>query len=259
MIRYKNYELVEIPGREYYIGDISKKVKVYTKGFYVTRYLITNQSYLEFLLDSAISNEEDGTFRWINTRHINSKIVPTSEVFYQEKGGEHYRYDPIISKDKYVIVEGYENHPVVCVNWLGADAFAKYIGGRLPSEAEWEIAAKGGNDDNMYPWGNDPPKKELANYGEYYSGTTLVGVFPPNAFGLYDMAGNLREWCQDWFYGEPASINISDLGLTYDKVMKGGGWNKPAFHLKCAFRNGKWFRLGGASIGFRVVFDRKFI
>ncbi len=107
---------------------------------------------------------------------------------------------------------GRENHPVVHICFEDAEAYCKWAGKRLPTEAEWEFASRGGLDKKPYAWGDQltPNGKPMANtwQGEFpyrntvedgYSGTAPVGSFPANGFGLFDMAGNVWEWCSDWY------------------------------------------------------------
>jgi formylglycine-generating enzyme required for sulfatase activity len=109
-------------------------------------------------------------------------------------------------------VDGLEDHPVVHVAWPDAKAFADWAGKSLPTEAEWEIAARGGLEDADYAWGDElaPGGKMLANYwqgefplrnraGDGWGGTSPVGSYPPNPFGLSDMIGNVWEWTSDWY------------------------------------------------------------
>ncbi len=109
-------------------------------------------------------------------------------------------------------IEGRDEHPVVHVSWDDADAYARWAGKRLPTEAEWEFAARGGLDGKPYTWGDQRPTESqvFANIwqGEFphsntaedgYIETSPVKSFPPNGYGLYDMAGNVWEWCADWF------------------------------------------------------------
>jgi formylglycine-generating enzyme required for sulfatase activity len=94
-------------------------------------------------------------------------------------------------------VEGSGDHPVVFITWASAQAFCGWREGRLPSEAEWEFAARAG-DDREFPWGAQMPAPELVNYyADGIDATTAVGSYPPNVFGLYDMAGNVWEFMHD--------------------------------------------------------------
>lgn len=112
-------------------------------------------------------------------------------------------------------IEGKENHPVVQVCWFDAQAYCKWKNGRLPTEAEWEWAARGGLKDAIYPWGDEPvgkghikanswqgrfPFKNEQKDGYYF--TAPVMNYEPNGYGLYDMAGNVWEWCSDWFHSD---------------------------------------------------------
>jgi formylglycine-generating enzyme required for sulfatase activity len=87
----------------------------------------------------------------------------------------------------------------------------------------------------------------LANYDEHYGGTSAVGSFPPTELGLYDVAGNLQEWCED-VYDEGSTLAL-------ERVVKGGAWSKDAHHLRIAFRRGKWSRIGTTTIGVRPVWE----
>jgi len=134
-----------------------------------------------------------------------------------------------------------EDEPVCQVSWEDAVAYAKWIGKRLPTEAEWEFAARGGLVGMKYAWGDKlrPNGKPVANWwqGHFperdtgedgFRGRAPVGSFPPNGYGLYDTAGNVWEWCEDWFaddyYQNSPNSNPSGPAAGFERVIRGGSW-----------------------------------
>jgi formylglycine-generating enzyme required for sulfatase activity len=143
----------------------------------------------------------------------------------------------------------FESHPVWGVNWAGADLICRHLGGRLPSQQEWESFASNNDPTRTYPWGNAEPTYLLANFGEHFGGTSAVCCFPASELGLYDLAGNLSEWCHDR-YG-----TAGGQSAPCERVVKGGAWSKDAHYLEIATSRGKWERIGTTTIGFRPVWD----
>ncbi|MDR1154566.1 MAG: SUMF1/EgtB/PvdO family nonheme iron enzyme [Bacteroidales bacterium] len=233
-----------------------------TRDYYMSKYPVTNARYAEFLNDAGV----DGTGRKTDIQSNQILIQASSGGF---DWGLHY------NASQWAPVAGYENHPVINVSWYGAKAYAEWAGGDLPTEAQWERAARGGvenmpfgigagteltgamaNFNGRYPYNsggeyNDPS-------GAYVGGTTAAGSYPANAYGLYDMHGNVYEWCLDQWDGSssyassPATDPVGTTGL--NRVLRGGYWYLNARYCRSAFRfaNGPGNR--HTSFGFRVVF-----
>jgi len=169
-------------------------------------------------------------------------------------------------------LEGRERHPVVHVSWNDSQAYAAWAGKRLPTEAEWEYAARGGLEQKLFPWGDEltPEGRHLCNVwqGQFprhdsaedgYSGTCPVDAFPANGYGMYSAAGNVWEWCADWFSSDTsATVGTNPKGPLSgeNKIMKGGSFLCHASYCnryRVAARTSNTPDSSSSNIGFRCA------
>ncbi|MFC1650241.1 SUMF1/EgtB/PvdO family nonheme iron enzyme [Candidatus Latescibacterota bacterium] len=159
----------------------------------------------------------------------------------------------------------FPKRPVVFVSWDDAVAFAKWVGGRLPTEAEWEYAARGSLKGMRYPWGNNPAATRANFNNQWEDGKGWIrylkdaGSYPPNKYGLNDMAGNVYEWCHDWFgpYSDRLTTNPAGASSSnYGRVVRSGGWNSGSKFIRNSVRGGINPGDKHPHTGFRVVRGR---
>ena len=150
----------------------------------------------------------------------------------------------------------YPDHPVVGVSFTDAFKYAQWAGKRLPTEAEWEYAARGGLSGSNYPWGNQIDST-LVNYGRKYKTTLKVGSFKPNGYGLFDMGGNVWEWTMDNYgddyYSKSSGQNPKGPDTGRFKVIRGGSWHSGAMCIQTYYRNGLSASWIDFAVGFRCV------
>jgi formylglycine-generating enzyme required for sulfatase activity len=196
---------------------------------------ITNEQFVFFL--TVMGGEKD---------HNNNDIIRLRESRIKRVAG------------KLSIESGYAKHPVVGVTYYGAIAYAKWVGKRLPTEAEWEIGALGGLEESIYPTGSDIDRTQ-ANF--FSSDTTPVMSYPPNGYGLYDMAGNVYQWCLDWYDYHYYNISLQEpsnpkgpLQGVY-RVLRGGCWKSLKEDLRCSHRHRNNPGTMNGTYGFRCAAD----
>ena len=247
--------MVLIPAGEFQMGSNESEDEkpvhtVYIDDFYMDKYEVTNAQYQIFL---------DANPLW-QKRQI--------EKIYHD--GD---YLELWDGNNYPLGKG--AHPVTHVSWYAAMAYAKWIGKRLPTEAEWEKAARGGLVGKKYPWG-DSISSTRANYSKYVGDTAVVGKYSPNGYGLYDMAGNVFEWCLDLYDadlyqkealffssssprqkpiigGTVAEITTNFTEVTTHRVYRGGSWSLLASAVRVADRGKADPKLSYYGAGFRCV------
>lgn len=257
--------LIHIPASSFIMGkspgypNEGPPHKVYLDDYWIGKYEVTNKQFCEFLnsIKSGVSIVEYG-----------DKVYYHGNRFYELLGGDRWKDRIKWDGRKFYVVPGYENHPVVFVSWYGARAYCRWAGLRLPTEAEWEKAAKG-NTQRKYPWGDEEPDEGgvyRCNYDEEaedgFRETSPVGYFKdyPSPYGCYDMAGNVYEWCNDWYdgnyYSHSPSKNPKGPITGKERVMRGGSWGNEPSYIRCVHRAWREPFITSRHIGFRVASSR---
>lgn len=248
-----------------------------TKPYYIGKYEVTNAQFVEFLN----ANNIKGDYKWPQGKYPNEILLVDSRLVS-------YDYGMHWTGTKWEPAKGYEDFPAILVTWFGADEYARWIGAVLPTEAQWEYACRGGQTiPNPFAVGTQTKMVfGLANFyterpydtekqgGYYYPEglaqwprtTKKVGSYEPNGYGIYDMHGNVWEWCSDiysktYYTTNPAQTPIVDpkgaeAGAATETayVMRGGGWDSYAHRCRTAYREYAMPISRVANLGFRVAF-----
>jgi iron(II)-dependent oxidoreductase len=218
-------------------ADEKPRHRVQVAEFFIDPTKVTNAQFARFMNASG-AQAADGQ-RWYDTDDSDARI--------HRRGGQ------------WTADAGHENVPVVEASWYGALAYCRSLGKRLPTEAEWEKAARG-TDERKYPWGNEPPDKSRAHFGAGWNDLKAVGSFPRGAspFGVLDMAGNGWEWVSSAYVPYPydASDGREDLQRDAVRGTRGGGHDASAEELTTTERGrtvSRNPRGGHHNIGFRCA------
>ncbi|MCD4794505.1 MAG: SUMF1/EgtB/PvdO family nonheme iron enzyme [Bacteroidales bacterium] len=245
-IVFPQVEMIRVWGGEfnmgYYAGPENKKPlhTIYLNSFYISKYEITNKQFCLFLNDYGYKvkdkdNEKEKTISYSNNEERDWGIHRTDSGWHP--------------------AAGYENHPVIYVTWYGANEFCKWIGGRLPTEAEWEFAVRGGNKSEAYKYSGSNELKDIAWYNDNSENKThKVGTKSPNELGIHDMSGNVFEWCEDWYKPNNKPVNLTEAEA---KVLRGGSYYSDNNKNSLFYRTGHLPNKSFSNIGFRLCSDKE--
>jgi formylglycine-generating enzyme required for sulfatase activity len=246
--------MVWIAGGTYDMGGVGSYArkdefpvhKVTVDGFWIDQTEVTNAAFKKFTADTKYVTTAEQKPKWEDIKKQvpagtpkpdESVLVAGAMVFTPTSGPVDLHYyaqwwrwvpgadwkHPEGPQANIMNTTAYDNHPVVQVSWFDAEAFCKWSGKRLPTEAEWEYASRGGLNDKEYAWGDEAPDDDTKIKANIWQGsfpynntqkdgyvlTAPVGSFAPNGYGLYDMMGNVWEWCNDWYRPDTYSMEAS--------------------------------------------------
>jgi serine/threonine protein kinase len=219
---------------------------VTVNSFYISKYEVTVAEFEKFVNATGYKTDaekEGWSYVWTGSE-------------WEKRNGVDWRCG--VSGEKRSNSE--KKHPVIHVSWNDATAYAKWTGGRLPTEAEWEYAAKGGNKSKGYKYAGSDDIDEVAWYSENSDGKTHpVGTKKPNELGIYDMAGNVWEFCQDWYdknyYKNSPSKNPKGLSSGTYRVLRGSSWGYNVANSRLSDRDRSNPNSRGNDVGFRLAQD----
>ncbi len=244
-------DMIYIPAGEFTMGSNSGEPDeqpvhtVYLDAYYIDKYEVTNHNYAKYLNEALSSGEIVADSNTVTKN--NNELIDLDNT-----GCQIYYFH-----NTFYVESGKENNPVIFVTWYGAEAYAKHYGKRLPTEAEWEKAARG-TDQRAFPWGNDLPTDQHCNFNNNVGHTTPVGQYSPNGdspFGCCDMSGNVSELCNDYYdanyYSNSPYKNPQGPLSGGNRVLRGGSWAGGPW--RCADRSQLQPRVSRHGVGFRCV------
>jgi len=252
--------------------------EVELKPFYMDPYAVTNAKFAEFVQATGYVTEAERfgwsfVFHLLTSDSVRSAVtsVPRETPWWLVVEGASWRHPEGRDSD----VEDRTDHPAIHISWNDANAYCRWAGKRLPTEAEWEYAARGGLVQKRYPWGDELkpdgehrcniwqgkfPVKNNASDG--YIGTAPVDAFQPNGYGLYNVAGNVWEWCADWFsateHVKGSCINPQGPLGGQAKVIRGGSYlchKSYCNRYRVAARSSNTPDSSSGNMGFRCAAD----
>lgn len=248
----KSDEMIQIPAGEFVMGsdliDAQDNERlahqVYLDTFRIDRYPVTCARYREFILAGGYQKQQ----------------------FWSPEGWKWLEENPVSYPLYWSDAPEWDNHPVCGVSWYEAEAYTRFVGKRLPTEAEWEKAASWHPQNpqkQAYPWGNSKPNPKLCNHDTLVGHTTPVNAYPAgqSAYGCYDMLGNVWEWTASWFAGYEGFKPYPYKGYsqTYfdrqHRVLKGSSWATRSWTMRSSFRNWYYPNVRQILAGFRCVKD----
>jgi len=238
-------ELFNLGRSDIYSFKDVKEREISLNSFHITKHEITNEEFKKFLTEANIDRKGKLKGSLLINLTLSRNLV--------------------WSMNKFIVKEGKESLPVSYVTWYGANEYCKWRGGRLPTEAEWEYAARGGMNSHESYSGSDFPD-EVGWYNENSNGELQpVGQKKPNKLGVYDMSGNVMEWVNDWYPTELTLIlKKNDPELNHNpqgpkrgksKIARGGGWNRQVENMSIIKRYPLSPAYSNSNLGFRCVFD----
>jgi formylglycine-generating enzyme len=217
-----------------------------------------------FLMGSDVGQDNERPVHrvWVDTFELGACQVTNAEYAAFLRAGESAT-PPMWFDENF----SHPEQPVVAVSWFEANTYCEWLsarfgrGYRLPTEAEWERAARGGVEGKLFPWGDMPPE-EVRDYRQRWkSGPEPVGRYAANPFGLYNMGDNVHEWCSDWFaagyYAVSAERNPRGPAHGERRASRGGSWRHHIKVTRCAARSSIPPQMQYADYGFRIACDFK--